>query len=64
MTSIETDYLFIVETKYGKRYEYRYQRALEIFEDEGIRLYAYEKAKLKATKILIAWKSQKASFSY
>lgn len=64
MTSLESDYLFIIVTKYGKRYEYRYQRALEIFDDEGIRLYAYEKAKIKATKILIAWKPEKASFSY
>lgn len=60
---IRTDFIFQIETKYGIRYEYRYDRALEIYEEEGIRMYAYEKSKIKPTKILLAWK-QFASFFY
>jgi len=46
---------FIIDNKGRKRRYYRYEKALQDFEEEGVKLYMYDKS-LFPTKALIKWK--------
>ena len=49
-------FLYRIVTPTGIRREYRFDKALQIYEREGTRLYAYEKT-LFPTRILLYWKT-------